>query len=127
MVDIHGVIGWLRQLMQDANASARLGRGAEYSQTEVLFAHYLRAGEGEQDSSGLDLLEGDCVELAVALQGVAQHVFVLGECGRIENDQVLVASHALQILEGVLGIRLMAGVVGEVERHVLVGQGDGLG
>ena len=121
MVDVHRMVRGLGQLVQDPHVTARLGGGAEDGQAEVFLADDLRAGEGEQDTARLDLLERDGIELAITLQGVAQDVLVLGERGRVEDDQVVVVSHLLEILERVDGVGLVAGIVREVKLDVLVG------
>ena len=124
MVDVHRMVRGLGQLVQDPHVTARLGGGAEDGQAEVFLADDLRAGEGEQDTARLDLLERDGIELAITLQGVAQDVLVLGERGRVEDDQVVVVSHLFEILERVDGVGLVAGIVREVKLDVLVGQHD---
>ena len=126
MVDIHRMVGGLRQLVQDADATTRLRRRAEHRQPELLLADHLRAGEGEQDASGADFLERDGVQLPVALQGVAQYVLVLRESGRVEDDKVVLIAHLAQELKSVLGVGLVARVAGEIQLHVLSRQGDRL-
>lgn len=67
MVDADRVVGRLGELVQDAHAAARHGGCREDGRAEVLLADCLRAGEGEQDTSGFDFLECLDVELAIAL------------------------------------------------------------
>ena len=52
---------------------------------------------------------------------------MLGESGRVQDDEVILVAHAVQVLEGVFGIGRVARVVGEVQGDVLVRQVDGLG
>ena len=69
----------LRQLVQDANVASRHGCCREDCRAKVFLADGLRTREGEQDAARLDLLECLDVQLAIALQSVAQGVAVLGE------------------------------------------------
>ena len=92
----------------------------------MLFADHLRTGEGEQDAARFDLLESDGIEFAIPLQGVSQDILVLGEGGRVQDDEVIVATHVLQVFESVLGESLVTGITRKVERYIFVGQGDGL-
>ena len=92
----------------------------------MLFVDHLRAGEGKQDAARFDLLESDGIEFAIPLQGVSQDILVLGESGRVQDDEVIVATHVLQVFESVLGESLVTGITRKVERYIFVGQGDGL-
>ena len=109
------------ELVQDADVAARLCGGAEDGQSEVVATDYLRAGEGEEDAAGADLFKGRSVEFAIPLKGIAEHVAVLGESGRIEDDEVVVAAGTAEVIEGVVGEGAVAIVGGEVEGHVALG------
>ena len=67
VINVDRMVSRLCQLVQDAYATSGLGGGAEHGQAEVLLAYHLRAGEGEQDTSRLDLFESDGVQFAVTL------------------------------------------------------------
>src|SRR5699024_9755482 len=98
MVNVDRMVGGLCQLVQDTDTASGLGGGTEHGQTEVLLAYHLRAGEGEQDASRFDLFESDGIQFAISLQSVAQYVFMFGESGRVQDDEVVVASHLFEIL-----------------------------
>ena len=70
MVDVDWVVGWLCELMQDANRATTLGGGGEDGKAELLFADGLRAREGEEDATWTDLLEGEGIEACVATEGI---------------------------------------------------------
>ena len=82
---------------------------------------HLRAGEGEEDASGPNLLESRSVEFAIPLEGIAEHVTMLGEGRRIEDDEVVIVAGTSEVIEGVFGEGAVAVVVGEVEGDVALG------
>lgn len=127
MIDADRVVGRLRQLVQDAYAAAGHGSGCEHGGAEVFFADGLRTRECEEDAAGLDFLESLDVQFAVALQGIAQSIAVLGKSRRVKNYQVVLVAHAVKVFEGIFCIGDMAGVTREVQFDVLVGQVDGFG
>ena len=51
---------------------------------------------------------------------------MLGKCGRVQNDEVVVVAHAVEEIECVLGIRCVACVAGEVDFYVGVSEVNGL-
>lgn len=112
MVDVDGVVGGLVQLVEDAHLASRLGCRREHRLAEMLLADHLRATEGEEDATLADTLKSLDVEARVALEGVAQRATVLGEGGRVEDDQVVLVVVAVEILEGVLAESLMAMILG---------------
>ena len=118
------MVGRLGELVQDAYTATRHGRCGEDGCAEVVFCHHLRAGEGEEDASGAYLLECLSIELAVAHECVAEGIFVLGKGGRVEDDEVVLITHAVEVLEGIFGIGLVACITGEVELHVGAGDVD---
>ena len=117
MIDADRVVGRLRQLVQDAYAAAGHGSGCEHGGAEVFFADGLRTRECEEDAAGLDFLESLDVQFAVALQGIAQSIAVLGKSRRVKNYQVVLVAHAVKVFEGIFCIGGMAGVTrgGQVE------------
>ena len=110
MIDADRVVGRLRQLVQDAYAAAGHGSGCEHGGAEVFFADGLRTRECEEDAAGLDFLESLDVQFAVALQGIAQSIAVLGKSRRVKNYQVVLVAHAVKVFEGIFCIGGMAGV-----------------
>ena len=125
VIDADGVVGWLGELVQDAYAATRHGCCGEYGRTEIVLRHHLRAGKGEEYASGSYLLECLGIELAVAHKGVAQGILVLCEGRRVEDDEVVLVAHAVEVLEGILGKCFVARVAGEVELHIGAGDIDG--
>lgn len=49
---------------------------------------------------------------------------MLGKCRWVEDNQVVLVAHAVQVFECILGVGCVAGIAGEVEFHVFVGQVD---
>ena len=47
---------------------------------------------------------------------------MFGKSRRVENNQIILVSHRIQILESVFGIRLVAGIARKVQFHVGAGQ-----
>ena len=72
VVDAYRVVGRLGELVQYAYIPLCHCCGCENCCAEIFFAYDLRAGEGEEYSAGLYLLDSLCVETAVAYEGVAQ-------------------------------------------------------
>ena len=52
---------------------------------------------------------------------------MFGESGRVQDDEVVVASHLFEILESVFRISLVTRITRKVQFHVLVGQRDRFG
>ena len=115
-----GWVGRLRQLVQDAYAAAGHGSGCEHGGAEVFFADGLRTRECEEDAAGLDFLESLDIEFAVALQGIAQSIAVLGKSRRVKNYQVVLVAHAVKVFEGIFCIGGMAGAPGKFSSMFLL-------
>lgn len=126
VVDIHGVVGGLMELVEDTHVAAALRGGGEDGEAELLLIHGLRATEGEDDAAGLYLLERNGVEPRVAFQGLRYCAAVLGKGRRVEDNEVVTRRGVFQELESVFGKGFMARANGgEVERDVGVGEVDG--
>lgn len=67
---VYGMIGGLRQLMENTHLPSRLCGSSEYRQTEHLTCHHLRAGEREEYATGFDFLKRLCIEFAIADQSI---------------------------------------------------------
>lgn len=115
MIDINRMIGRLVQLVQDTHLPLGKGCRREYRIAEMVLRHHLRTGEGKEDAPFLYLLESLLVQPGIALQGVMQGTTVLGERRRVEDDEVVIGTCLLQILEGILTICLMTGIAREVQ------------
>ena len=89
MIDVDGMVGWLMQLMQDANLPLCHGCRREDCHSELVFVDGLRAAEGEEDAARLYHLECLAVELRVASQGITERVFMFGKSRRVEDDEVI--------------------------------------
>lgn len=131
MVDVYRMVSWLVQLMQDADTATRLCSGREDGATEVVLGDYLRAAEGEEDATWLDLLECFGIELLIASERVAEHFLMLGEGWRIEDDQIVeltvwqLSAEACWIVEEVecIGRKgLVTWIAWEVEVDVGIGK-----
>lgn len=89
MVDIHGVVGGLMELVEDTHVAAALRGGGEDGEAELLLADSLRATECEDDAAGLYLLERNGIEPCVAFQGLRYRAAMLGKGGRVEDYEVV--------------------------------------
>ena len=121
------MIGWLMQLVQDANLSSCLGCCSKHSVAEIILGNHLRAAEGEEDSTLLDSLQALYIQAGISLQRIAQRSTVLGKGWRIEDNEIILLVVLIQILERILAECLVAWVAREVESDVLIGQLDRLG
>lgn len=108
MVDIDGMIGGLVQLMQNPHFSMSLSSSRKDSRAEVLLRYHLRATEGEQDASVLDLLQSFDVQADISLQRIVQSRAVLGESGWIKNDEIIAVVVTVEIIESIVADGLMA-------------------
>ncbi len=127
VVDVDGVIGRLVELVEDADMTTALGRCREDGEAELLLVDSLGAGEGEDDATGADLLEGDGIEARIAFECIAERVLVLGEGRGIEHDEVIVATGTFEELKSIFGKGFVARVAREVEVDVAACELDGLG
>ena len=121
------MIGWLMQLVQDANLSSCLGCCSKHSVAEIILGYHLRAAEGKEDSTLLDSLQALYIQSGISLQRIAQRRTVLGKGWRIKDDEIILLVVLIQILERILADCLVAWVAREVEGDVLIGQLDCLG
>ena len=121
------MVGGLVQLMKDAHLTTCLGCRGKDRIAEVILRDYLRATEGEEDTTRLNLLKRLLVQTGIALQGIMQRPTVFGKGRWIEDNQVVLAASLLQIAEGILAVSLMTGIAREVQLDIAVGEFDGLG
>ena len=111
MADVDGMVGRLRELVENADAAAGLLGGGEDAHAEHVLADELRTGEGKEDSAWGYLAECLCVETAVAAQAVLQCSSVLDESGGVEDDEIVGAvGHVVEVAEGVGGEGFVAPV-----------------
>ena len=99
MVDIYGMVSRLRQLMEYPDIAPRNGSRREDRRSEKFAAHRLRTTESKENTSGSYLRERPCVQAHITFHGVAQHLVVLREGRRVENDEVETAVHPFQVIE----------------------------
>ena len=116
MEDVDGVIGGLVELMEDAHIAMGKGGGSEDRIAEIVLGDHLRAGEGEEDATWANLLECLHIQTGVALEGIMESSAVLGEGGRVEDDEVVVATSLVKIFKGILAERLVTLVAREIVR-----------
>ena len=82
------VVG-LSELVEDADFALGLKRRLHHSHTECLFVNRLRAREREQNRTGRNAFHRRTVDARVALDSLIGDVGVLGEGGRVEDDEVV--------------------------------------
>ena len=127
MVDVDGMVGRLCELMQDAHLAAALCCCAEHSEPELLLAHGLRAGEGEEHSPTLNLAESLGVETPIAHECVLEGALVLGKCWRVEDDEVVgVGLDMVEEIEGILSKGLVPAVARVIKLHVAASEAHSL-
>ena len=128
MVDAHRVAGGVLQAADHADVLAGEGGGGEDERLEVVAADGLRAREGEEQPAGTDFLHRLAVDVAVALDALLLHAVVLGEGGRVEDDEVvMVVGHPVEVGEHVLADGVVPfREVAAHKPHVLLHKVDGL-
>ena len=122
MINIHRMVGRLRQLVQDAHATSGHGGSRKDSCAEIFLADSLRTGESEQDASRFDFLESFHIQFAIALQGIAQGIPVFGKGGWVEDNQVILVAHTVQIFKGILGKGSVTAITREIQLYILIGK-----
>ena len=115
MVNIHRMVARLGKLVKDAHTTSALGSCSKDSIAEVLLVHHLRAREGKEDTTRLNLLECLGIELAISAEGITQGIAVLGKRWRVEDDQVVLVAHTVEVLERIFGISLVTLIAREGE------------
>ena len=122
MVDVDGMVGRLRELMQDAHLAPRHGRRAEYRKAELLLRHRLRAGKREENASRTNLLKCLHIEFAIAYEGIFQRALMLCKCWRIENYKVITVIDSAKKLECILRKCLVTAVAWEIKLDIGIRQ-----
>ena len=125
MVDIYGMVSRLRQLMEYPDIAPRNGSRREDRRSEKFAAHRLRTTESKENTSGSYLRERPCVQAHITFHGVAQHLVVLREGRRVENDEVETAVHPFQVIERIDRHPLVRCAVAEIERDIPLREADG--
>ena len=93
------VVG-LCELVEDADFALGLQRRLHHSHTECLFVYRLRARECKQDAARRNAFHSRTVDARVALDSLIGDVGVLGEGGRVEDDEVVfVGLHLVEIFK----------------------------
>ena len=128
MVDADRVAGGVLQAADHTDVLAGEGGGGEDECLEVVAADGLRAREGEEQPAGTDLLHRFAVDVAVAFDALFLHAVVLGEGGRVEDDEVvMVFGHPVEVGEHVLADGVVSfREVAAHQAHVLLHEVDGL-
>ena len=121
------MVGRLVQLVENAHLTPCPGGSGEDGIAEMILGNHLRATERKEDAALLNLLESLVVQAGIALEGIVERTTMLGEGGRIEDDEVVLVASLFEILKGILTKGLMALIVGEIQFDVAVGEFDGLG
>lgn len=123
VVDVDGVISGLMELVKNTHVAAALGGCCEDRKTELVLIDGLTAAEGKDDASRTYLLESDGIEACVALEGVAESIFVLCEGGRVKDYEIVVAAGTLEVLEGIFTVAFMS-CFGEVKGNISISELD---
>lgn len=120
MIDAHGVIHCVGQLAHDADFPMGICRSGEAHGLEIVSAHGLRATEGKEQSAWAYLLHSLLIDVAIAFQTLLQIAVILGESGRVKNDDIKLVAHRVEILQHVGHNAFMRCVLAEVQRHIAV-------
>lgn len=89
MENIDGMVGWLMQLVHNANLATCLCGGCEHGITELVFGDYLAATECEEQATWLDALEALCVESCITFKCVVKCSTMLGESRWVEHNEIV--------------------------------------
>lgn len=121
---VYGMIGGLRQLMENTHLPSRLCGSSEYRQTEHLTCHHLRAGEREEYATGFDFLKRLCIEFAIADQPIFQSRSVFCKSGWVKYYEIVgILLHLRQIFEGIESMCLVARVAGKIKLDISISKG----
>ena len=126
MIDVDGMVGRLMQLMEDAHTASCLGSSREDGITEMLLRDHLATAEREEDAAALNALEPLEIQASITLQGVVESAAMLGKGWRVEHDEIVLILVGIEEFEGIVAESLVANIIGEVQRHVRVGELNGL-
>ena len=88
MMDRDGMVHGVGELADDADAAVGIHGGGEDHGLEVLLADGLAAAEGHQEAAGGQRLHSALVDGAVTLKSLLKRTVVLGESGRVEDDEI---------------------------------------
>lgn len=88
VMDGDGVVHGVGEMADDADAAVGVHSRGEDHGLEVLLADGLATGEGHQKTTGGQRLHGTLVDGAVAFQSLLEGAMVLGEGGRVEDDEI---------------------------------------
>ena len=118
----------LAEAVNDPDPAPSLCGGGEDGVGEGNLVHHLRAAESEHKTSRSHLGDRCGVQALISPQGILQRIPVLGECRRVNYDEIILSLPAgAQILYGISADVLPAPVLRSIEGEISVGKGYGLG
>ena len=88
MKNIHGMVGPLRKLVQDACLPTYLHAGRDDGIIKQLPIYDLRAGKCKQQSAGFYLLDSHNIQALVALHGAVPGRKAFGKRGWVKHDNI---------------------------------------
>ena len=124
MIDIYRMVTGLSQLVQDTHTTPCLSSSCKDRIAKIILRYHLRTGESKQNPSRTNLLESFCVEFGISTQGITKCVTVLGKSRWIKNNQIILFSHTVKILECIFGKCLMTHIARKIQLHVFISKVD---
>ena len=124
MVDVNRVVGRLCELVQNTHLATGDGCCRKYGRAEQLLRYGLRAGERKENASLANLRHRASVEPLVALQSVAEHLVMLGECRWVEDNHIVFVADIFQVFDCIARDGRVCCSVAKVERDVCIGQAN---
>ena len=91
VVDVHGMVRRLVEAVKDADAAAGFRSGGKDGKRKGFLVHHLGAAEGEHEAAWSHLGDGGGIESLVCPEGILQSSPMLGECGRVHYDKVVLS------------------------------------
>ena len=88
VMDADGVVHGVGELADDADAAVGVHGGGEDHSLKILLADSLATREGHQEAPCGQRLHGTLVDGTVALKSLLERAVVLGEGGRVEDDEI---------------------------------------
>lgn len=126
MINIYRMVSRLSQLMKNAHTTTTLSRSSKYCIPEILLIDNLRTRESKQNTSRTNLFESFRIQFRISSQSITQGITMLSESRRIQNNQVILITHTVQILKRIFRISFMASIPREIQLYILVCQVNSL-
>ena len=127
MVYIDWMVGRLVKLVQNTHLALGNGCSSEDRHTELILVDRLRATEGEENTALPYLLKRFLINLCIALERMLECILVLCKGWRVKDNEVVLTSHLVEILECIGRKSLVTIVTREVEFNISIDKIDCLG